>query len=128
MRRRLALLALLPLPALAAPFEVSDSYAARPDLVAGTYACRSGLDIDSFTWTFDIADGAYLVRGDYPEGAYGVDAEGTVDFRSGPFAPDATAEMLGRSVTRVSDGNPTIVLGYFFADGATAWDFCARLD
>lgn len=127
MPRLLALLALLPLPALAAPFALSDGYAPRADLVAGTYACRSGLDMDSFTWTFDIGDGAYRVRGDYPEGAYALDAEGTLSFQSGPFAPDDTAAMLGRSASRISDGNPTIVLGYVFADGDTAWDFCARL-
>ncbi|HEV7275113.1 MAG TPA: hypothetical protein VGN80_02390 [Devosiaceae bacterium] len=94
----------------------------------GTYACRSGLDTDSFTWTFDIADGAYTVQGDYPAGAYALDGEGTLSFRSGPFAPDDTAEMVGRSASRASDSNPTIVLGYLFADGDTAWDFCARLD
>lgn len=118
-------------PAVAAPpFGISDSYSASTTLVPGTYACRSGLDFDSFTYTFDIADGRYSVRGvdNTPEGTLDYDAEGTLTFASGPFAPDDTATMSGRSTLRVSDGNPVIILGYFFTDGTDSYDYCARLD
>ncbi len=127
----LAALLLLPLaaPAVAAPFEISSSYAASTALVPGTYACRSGLDMDTFTYTFDLADGRYAVRGiENPEGEFSLDAEGTLKFLSGPFAPDDTATMHGRSTIRVSDGNPVVILGYFFTDGTDSYDFCARLD
>lgn len=114
---------------VAAPFEISDSYAASTELVAGTYACRSGLDMDSFTYTFDIATTGYTVRGvANPDGALSIDAEGTISFSSGPFGKDETAVMFGRSTLRKSDGNPVIILGYFFSDGETSYDFCARLD
>lgn len=127
----LAVLALLPLakPAAAVPFEISSSYAASTVLVAGTYACRSGLDMDSFTYTFDLADTRYRVHGvDNPDGELALDAEGTLAFLSGPFAPDDTATMHGRSTLRLSDGNPVVILGYFFADGTNSYDYCARLE
>lgn len=114
--------------ATAAPFEISDSYTASASLLEGTYACRSGLDMDSFTYTFDVAGSAYSVRGvDSPTGSLETDAEGTISFPSGPFAADETAAMYGRATLRNSDGNPVIVLGYFFTDGVTSYDFCARL-
>ncbi len=125
----LAALLVLTSPAAAAPFEISSSYTAATTLVPGTYACRSGLDMNSFTYTFDLAEAAYTVRGlDNPAGTLGLDAEGTLTFASGPFAPDDTATMYGRSTLRVSDGNPVIILGYFFADGTDTYDYCARLD
>ncbi len=112
----------------AAPFAISDSYTASESLVEGTYACRSGLDVDSFTYTFDVAGSAYSVRGvDSPAGSLEIDAEGTISFHSGPFAADETAAMFGRATLRNSDDNPVIILGYFFTDGETSYDFCARL-
>lgn len=115
--------------ASAAPFEISESYAASTELVAGTYACRSGLDFNSFTYTFDASADRYTVRGvENPDGTLGYDAEGTLSFATGPFAADETAAMFGRSTLRKSDGNPVIILGYFFADGDTSYDYCARLD
>lgn len=133
MRPPLSLAALLLLsltaPAAAVPFDISASYAASTTVTPGTYACRSGLDMDSFTYTFDLTDGGYVVRGVAdPEGAYALDGEGTLEFLSGPFAPDDTATMHGRATIRVSDGNPVVILGYFFADGSDSYDFCARLD
>jgi hypothetical protein len=125
----LAALLVLATPAAAAPFEISADFAASPELVPGTYACRSGLDIDNFTYTFDVADTGYSVHGlDNPEGALSLDAEGTLSFVSGPFAPDDTATMYGRSTLRATDGNPVIILGYFFTDGTDSYDYCARLD
>ena len=116
-------------PAAAAPFEVSPDFSVQAEIIPGTYACRSGLDIDNFTYTFDLEPARYAVRGlDDSEGALSLDAEGTLAFLSGPFAPDDTAAMYGRSTRRASDGNPVIILGYFFADGTDSYDYCARLD
>lgn len=131
MRLPAALAALLALatPAAAVPFGTSDSYSASTTLVPGTYACRSGLDFNSFTYTFDLDETRYSVRGlDNPDGTLAFDAEGTLTFLSGPFAPDDTATVHGRATLRVSDGNPVIILGYFFTDGADSYDYCARLD
>lgn len=133
MRQSFSLAALLLLslaaPAAAVPFEISASYSASATVTPGTYACRSGLDMDSFTYTFDLAEDRYVVRGVAdPEGAFSLDEEGTLGFLSGPFAPDDTATMHGRATIRVSDGNPVVILGYFFADGTDSYDFCARLD
>lgn len=132
MRPPLLAFALLPYlvpAAMAAPFEISDSYAASTALVPGTYACRSGLDMDSFTYTFEVAEARYSVRGvEIPDGELRLDAEGTLAFHSGPFAADEIATMHGRTTLRRSDGNPVIILGYFFADGTDSYDYCARLD
>ena len=123
------LVAAATLPAAAVPFEISESYSASPSLPPGTYACRSGLDIDTFTYTFDIEGTGYSVRGlDDPAGSFAIDAEGTVSFASGPFAADDTATLFGRATRRVSDGNPVLILGYFFSDGSDSYDYCARLD
>jgi hypothetical protein len=46
---------------------------------------------------------------------------------SGPFAPDDSTTMFGTMTSRLSDGNPVIILGYFFADGSDSYDFCALL-
>jgi len=125
----LAALLALATPAAAVPFGISDSYSASTALVPGTYACRSGLDFNSFTYTFDLDEARYNVRGlDNPDGTLAFDAEGTLTFLSGPFAPDDTATIHGRATLRVSDGNPVIILGYLFTDGADSYDYCARLD
>ena len=122
-------LAVLATPAAAVPFEISESYAPATEPVPGTYACRSGLDIDRFTYTFDLTASTYAVHGlDAPQGSFDRDAEGTLTFTSGPFAPDDTATMLARLTTRLSDNNPVVILGYFFTDGTDSYDYCARLD
>jgi hypothetical protein len=112
----------------AAPFEISESYGPATELVPGTYACRSGLDMDTLTYTFQASKAGYSVQGvKSPDGQLAVDEEGTISFFSGPFAPDDSATMLGRMTSRLSDGNPVIILGYFFADGSDSYDFCALL-
>jgi hypothetical protein len=110
-------------------FELSDSYDPRADIIPGYYACRSGLDFDTFTWTFDLeADGSYALRGQDGEGKMVVaPGDGTIEFASGPFMSDETATMYARSTTRLSDGNAVIIIRYDFGDTVTD-DYCARVE
>lgn len=117
------------LVATAVAFEISDSYAPRTDLVPGYYACRSGLDFDSFTFMFDLsADGHYAVRG--VEGVGNIimsPGDGTIDFHSGPFMSDHTASTYARNTTRLSDGNPVIIIRYDYGSVVTD-DYCAFVE
>lgn len=124
-----ALAALLPLPALAgAAFDISSSYTPRTKLVPGYYACRSGLDFNTFTFSFDVAaDGSYKVRGQNGKGRIVMSAaNGSLDFKGGPFASDATAKTYARNTTRVSDGNAVIIIRYDYGNVVTD-DYCARV-
>ncbi|HTM77994.1 MAG TPA: hypothetical protein VL133_10235, partial [Devosia sp.] len=88
----------------AAPaFELSASYAPSTALLAGYYACRSGLDFDSFTAQFDVAaDGSYTLRGQAGRGRIVMSsADGGIDFDGGPFMSDDTATTYARNVTRL---------------------------
>ena len=117
----------LPLPALAGPaFDLSAHYKPRTELVAGYYACRSGLDFNTFTFTFDLqANGHYKTRGKVGEGQLVLSArDGTIDFKSGPFTSDKTARTYARNTTRVSDGKPVIIIRYDFGKTVTD-DYCA---
>jgi murein DD-endopeptidase MepM/ murein hydrolase activator NlpD len=120
----------VPVSAAAAPaFEISDFYAPRADLVPGYYACRSGLDFDSFIFTFDLAaDGQYALRGVDGVGTMVMSpADGTIDFHSGPFMPDETAVTYARNTTRLSDGNPVIIIRYDYGTVVTD-DYCAFVE
>jgi hypothetical protein len=121
--------ALLPMPVMAGPaFDISNSYTPRTKLVPGYYACRSGLDFNTFTFSFDVAaDASYKVRGQNAKGKIVMSAaNGTIDFKGGPFASDATAKTYARNTTRVSDGNAVIIIRYDFGNVVTD-DYCARV-
>ena len=76
---------------LSIAFELSDSYAPAA-LRAGYYACVSGLDFSSHTWSFDLAaDGSYRLRGVEGAGSMSGAVDGEVMISSGPFASDDTA-------------------------------------
>lgn len=120
-------LATLANPAVAA-FEISESYEASDELVPGRYACLSGLDFSTHTWTFDLsADGLYQIEGIEGVGEVELARDGSLTLLSGPFAPDETAGTLGMNTTRVSDGVPVIVVRYDFGDTVTD-DYCARFE
>ena len=114
-------------PAAAAPaFEVSESYEASAELVPGRYACVSGLDFSTQTWTFDLAaDGRYTIQGIEGEGELELAPDGSLALLSGPFAPDETAGTSAMNTTRVSDGVPVIIIRYDFGAEVTD-DYCAR--
>lgn len=125
-----AIAALVASPAMAAPaFDVSGSYVPRSELAPGYYACRSGLDFDSFTFTFDLAaDGSYRMRGQDGEGRLVMSpVDGVISFESGPFASDESTETYARNATRVSDGNAVIIIRYDFGDEVTD-DYCALVE
>jgi hypothetical protein len=120
---------LITAPAFAAPaFDLSASYAPRTSLVPGYYACRSGLDFDRFTFTFDLqANGRYKLRGQVGEGQLVMSpVDGTIDFKSGPFTSDSTAKTYARNTTRLSDGNAVIIIRYDFGNKVTN-EYCARV-
>lgn len=123
-------LLLVPASATAAPaFDISGFYAPRADLVPGYYACRSGLDFDTFTFTFDLAaDGQYALRNVDGVGTMVISpADGTIDFGSGPFMSDETALTYARNTTRLSDGNPVIIIRYDYGNVVTD-DYCAFVE
>jgi hypothetical protein len=120
------LAACLPCAAVAAPFDISDSYSPSPDLVPGHYACVSGLDFHDFTWVFDVAeDGTYTVEGLEGVGSMTATGDGEVLVDGGPFASDETATVAAMSTIRVSDGTPAIIVRYDFGHLVTD-DYCAR--
>lgn len=128
-RRQLGcLLVVLPLTigSVASSFELSSSYASLSDLHPGYYACRSGLDFSSFTFSFDIASGgSYQLRGN-PGGGIAtiLPDSGAIEFKSGPFASDDTVKTTARNTTRVSDENAVIIIRYDFGNVVTD-DYCA---
>ncbi|MEP9371669.1 hypothetical protein [Mesorhizobium sp. KR1-2] len=110
----------------ASSFELSSSYVPLSKLHPGYYACRSGLDFSTFTFSFDVAsDGSYQLRGDQGGGVVTILPEnGTMEFKSGPFASDDTVKTAARNTTRVSDGNSVIIIRYDFGNVITD-DYCA---
>lgn len=106
-------------------FDLSQSYAPSAALLPGYYACRSGLDFDSFTSQFDVdSDGRYALRGQDGSGQLVMAADGAVEFDGGPFASDETATTYAMNATRHSDGNPVIIIRYDFGSVVTD-DYCA---
>ncbi|MBB4053987.1 hypothetical protein GGR20_003659 [Devosia subaequoris] len=111
------------------PVDLSNSYAPLMTLTSGYYACRSGLDFDNFTHSFDLAaDGRYSLRGTEGQGKMILsNIDGVIEFQSGPFLSDGTVKIYGRNTTRISDGKPVIVIRYDFGTQVTD-DYCAIVE
>ncbi|MBD8067066.1 hypothetical protein IC608_16470 [Devosia sp. PTR5] len=121
-------LALVAMAAPATAFDISSSYAPSADLVPGRYACVSGLDFSSYSWTFDVdAAGSYVVEGLEGGGSLSLAPNGEVAFDGGPFASDDTATTAAMNTTRASDGAPVLIIRYDFGDTVTD-DYCARFE
>lgn len=127
MRRILSLgLALAALTSPVAAFEVSSSYLPAADLVPGHYACVSGLDFHSHTWTFQLNErGGYIVDGLDGAGSMAVAPNGEITIETGPFASDDTATTYAMNTMRVSDRQAVVIIRYDFGDTVTD-DYCAR--
>lgn len=117
-------------PAGAAPaFDLSAAYAPSSMLVAGYYACRSGLDSDRFTLELDVgAGGSYAARGQDGTGLMEMSAaDGTIDFVGGVLMTDDTATTYARNTIRLSDGNAVLIIRYDFGSLVTD-DYCALVE
>ena len=110
-------------------------------LVPGHYACRelpnltlaetTQFNRSKFTSQFDIAaDGTYTYRGAKPQaGTYAFDpATSSIEWKTGPYAPDANGSVLGHSMIRKSDGKPVIVLTFKIPKFPDSLEYCALLD
>lgn len=115
--------------AFAQVFELSSSHEPNSELRPGFYACRSGLDFDTFTWSFDLeANGSYILRDVGGSGVMKVSSEdGGLTILGGPFASDETAATFAMNTTRLSDGNSVIIIRYDFGSTYTD-DFCAHVE